>query len=62
LNLNEDLDLILYQVLAYGELEHRTWLVERFGADAVRAWLRKRSVIRAPFRMVRCQHDPTLAA
>jgi hypothetical protein len=42
LNLNEDLDLIVYQVLAYGEIEHRTWLVERCGADAVRAWLRKR--------------------
>ena len=42
LNLNEDLDLIVYQVLAYGELEHRTWLVGRCGAPAVRAWLRKR--------------------
>ena len=30
------------QVLAYGELEHRTWLVERCGAAAVRAWLCKR--------------------
>jgi hypothetical protein len=42
LKLNEDLDLIIYQVLAYGDIEHRTWLVERYGADAVRAWLRKR--------------------
>lgn len=42
LNLNEDLDLIFYQVLAYGDLEHRMWLVERFGADAVRMWMRKR--------------------
>ena len=42
LNLNEDLDLIVYQVLAYGELEHRRWLVERCGAAALRAWLRKR--------------------
>jgi len=54
LNLNEDLDLIVYQVLAYGELEHRRWLVERCGAAALRAWLRKRrgggSVIRAPLR------------
>jgi hypothetical protein len=42
LNLDEDLDLIVYQVLAYGELEHRTWLVKRCGAAAVRAWLCKR--------------------
>jgi hypothetical protein len=42
LKLNEDLDLIFYQVLAYGDLENRTWLVERFGADAVMAWMRKR--------------------
>jgi hypothetical protein len=42
LSLKDDLDLILYQVLAYGDLEHRTWVVERLGAEAVRAWLRKR--------------------
>jgi hypothetical protein len=42
LNLTEDLDLILYQVLTYGDSQHRTWLVERYGVDAVRAWLRKR--------------------
>jgi hypothetical protein len=42
LNLNEDTDLILYQVLAYGDVEQRAWLVERHGAESVRAWLRKR--------------------
>jgi hypothetical protein len=42
LNLNEDLDLIFYQVLAYGDLEHKAWLVERSSANAVRAWLLKR--------------------
>ena len=42
LNLNDDRDLIFYQVLAYGDLEHRTWLVERCRADSLRAWLRKR--------------------
>jgi hypothetical protein len=42
LNLNQDLDLIFYQVLAYGDAEQRAWLVGRFGADGVRAWLRKR--------------------
>jgi len=42
LNLNVDLDLIVYQTLAYGDATQRAWLVERCGADAVRAWLRKR--------------------
>jgi hypothetical protein len=42
LNLNEDLDLILYQTLSYGDVEQRVWLVGRYGAKAVRAWLRKR--------------------
>ena len=42
LNLDEDLDLVFYQVLAYGDAEQRAWLVERLGADAVRAWLRRR--------------------
>jgi hypothetical protein len=34
--------LIVYQVLAYGAPDQRTWLVERVGHHAVRAWLRKR--------------------
>jgi len=42
LTLEQDLDLILYQVLAYGDVEQRAWLVDRVGADSVRAWLRKR--------------------
>ena len=42
LTLNEDFDLIFYQVLAYGDVEQRAWLVERLGAEAVRAWLRQR--------------------
>jgi hypothetical protein len=42
LNLNDDRNLIFYQVLAYGDLEHRTWLVKRCGTDAVRAWLRQK--------------------
>jgi hypothetical protein len=43
LNLDQDLDLVLYQVLAWGDLDHRNWLVQRLGADKVRAWIRKRS-------------------
>ncbi len=42
LNRTEDLDLILYQVLAHGDAQQRAWIVERVGADTVRAWLRKR--------------------
>ena len=42
LNLAEDLDLVLYQVLAHGDVDQRAWLVDRVGADTVRAWLRKR--------------------
>lgn len=42
LKLAEDLDLVLYQVLAYGDVDQRTWLVDRVGADVVREWLRKR--------------------
>ena len=42
LTLNVDFDLIMYQVLAYGDVEQCAWLVERHGAEAVRAWLRKR--------------------
>lgn len=42
LNLVEDRDLILYQVLAYGDADQRAWLIDRVGADTVRAWLRKR--------------------
>jgi hypothetical protein len=34
--------LILYQVLAYGDADQRAWLIDRVGADIVRAWLRKR--------------------
>jgi hypothetical protein len=42
LNLKDDFDLVAYQVLTYGDPDQRTWLVERVGRDAVRAWLRKR--------------------
>jgi hypothetical protein len=42
LSLSADFDLILYQVLAYGDAEQRAWLVKRCGAEAVRGWLRKR--------------------
>jgi hypothetical protein len=42
LTLDQDLDLILYQVLAHGDVEQRAWLVDRVGAKSVRAWLRKR--------------------
>jgi len=42
LRLDQDLDLILYQVLAYGDAQQRAWLVDRVGSDTVRAWLRKR--------------------
>jgi hypothetical protein len=42
LRLNADFDLILYQVLAYGNVEQRSWLIKRCGLEAVRAWLRKR--------------------
>jgi hypothetical protein len=42
LNLTEDLDLILYQVLAHGDAKQRAWLAKRVGADTIRTWLRKR--------------------
>jgi hypothetical protein len=42
LTLDQDFDLILYQVLAHGDVEQRAWLVDRVGADSVRAWLLKR--------------------
>jgi hypothetical protein len=42
LTLDQDLDLILYQVLAYGDGEQRAWLVDRVGTETVRAWLRRR--------------------
>jgi hypothetical protein len=42
LNLNEDLDLVFYQVLAYGYVGQRAWLVKRVGAEVLRAWLCKR--------------------
>ena len=42
LTLDQDLDLVLYQVLAHGDVEQRAWLTDRVGADAVRAWLRRR--------------------
>ncbi len=42
LTLDQDLDLIFYQVLAHGDGEQRAWLVDRVGVAGVRAWLRKR--------------------
>lgn len=39
LTLDADLNLVMYQVLAYGSHKHKAWLVRRVGDSAIRRWL-----------------------
>jgi hypothetical protein len=39
LRLPEDIDLVMLQVLTYGNGEQKVWLVKRFGDEGIRRWI-----------------------